>query len=191
VESLIDRYMPEWDVRERHRTRVNAAPERVYAAIRTADLAGSSLVRLLLALRGLPALLTRKGRAMAAARERRVVRLADFERHGFSVLEERAPADLLIGLEGRFWTPTGSLRPARAAGFSGVIPPGEARAAWDFRVEAEEAGGCTLSTETRVRCADAGTRLRFLAYWTLVRPGSGLIRRMMLRSIRRAAESPA
>jgi hypothetical protein len=43
-----------------------------------------------------------------------------------------------------------------------------------------------LSTETRVWCAP-DARAKFRLYWLLVRPGSGLVRRSMLRSIRREA----
>lgn len=39
-----------------------------------------------------------------------------------------------------------------------------------------------------VRCGDPATRRRFLRYWRLIRPGSGLIRGSLLRYIRRLAE---
>jgi hypothetical protein len=43
-----------------------------------------------------------------------------------------------------------------------------------------------LITETRVRVA-ADAHTRFLLYWGMVRPFSGLLRRLMLRDIRRTA----
>jgi hypothetical protein len=187
---LIDRYMPRWDARERHAARVRATPEAVYAALRTADLASSPAVRVLFALRALPAAVLRgraglrEHRARAAA-----IRLEDFERQGFSVLEEDPPRELLIGLEGRFWRPSGELRAVDAASFAGQPPEGTARAAWNFAVEPHGDGSCTLSTETRILCADAAARRSFRLYWAVVRPGSGLIRRMMLAAIRREAES--
>jgi hypothetical protein len=46
-----------------------------------------------------------------------------------------------------------------------------------------------LSTETRVACGDAASRAKFRVYWTFVRPFSGLIRIVMLRAVRRAAEA--
>jgi hypothetical protein len=39
-----------------------------------------------------------------------------------------------------------------------------------------------------VFCADADARRRFKAYWLFVRPFSGLLRIMILRAVRRAAE---
>ena len=99
--------------------------------------------------------------------------------------------ELLIGLEGRFWRPRPDLRTTDTRRFREPLGPGLARAAWDFRLEPLETGATRLSTETRVRCADAAARRRFRPYWLLVRPGSGLILRAMLAAIRRAAEAPA
>jgi hypothetical protein len=185
----IDLWMPRWDARERHRIRVRAAPERVYAALRSTDLAAHPAVRVLLLLRAIPAMLT-DGARRREIRERglRPVTLAAFEEHGFRVLDEDAPRELVIGLEGAFWKPTGNLRPVDTGGFADPVPPGLARAAWNFAVVPEVGGGCVLHTETRILTGDAGARRRFRLYWTLVRPGSGLIRRLMLRAIRAEAE---
>ena len=51
-----------------------------------------------------------------------------------------------------------------------------------------DGAGTLLSTETRVEATDARTRVLFGVYWTLIRLGSGLIRRDMLRAVARAAE---
>jgi hypothetical protein len=186
---LIDRFMPRWDARERHRIRVRAAPEAVYAALRTADLARHPLVRALLALRALPAVLAdRSRRRELRERAARPITLAAFEEQGFRVLAEDPPRELVIGLEGAFWTPAGDLRPVDPLTFAGPVPPGVARAAWNFSVDRVDDRSCVLRTETRILTGDAAARRRFRLYWTLVRPGSGLIRRIMLRSIRAEAE---
>jgi hypothetical protein len=43
--------------------------------------------------------------------------------------------------------------------------------------------GTELVTETRVISTDAATARRFAAYWLMVRIGSGLIRRDLLRAV--------
>jgi hypothetical protein len=49
-----------------------------------------------------------------------------------------------------------------------------------------------VSTETRVSATDASTRARSGLYWKLIRVGSGLIRRDLLRAVaRRATRGPA
>jgi hypothetical protein len=188
---LIDTYMPECDGCERHTIHVQAPPERIYAALRSANLAASPVVRFLFALRALPAAIQggRAGVHAIRAHARAPIRLADFERHGFSILDENAPNELLIGLEGRFWSVSGGLRRVDPASFRALPPAGLARAAWNFRIEPRPDGSCLLSTETRVRCSDSTTRRRFRLYWLLIRPGSGVIRRHMLQAIRQAAES--
>ena len=119
------------------------------------------------------------------------MRHSDFERAGFRVVAERAPEELVIGLLGRFWTATGDLcREVSVANFAAGPAPGLALAGWNFTVVPRADGSCELRTETRVRCAP-DARARFRAYWLIVRPGSGLIRRALLRAIRNEAERRA
>jgi len=49
---LIDRFLPVYDVVERHQIAIHSPPERVYAEVRNIDLTGSKLSRLLFKLRG-------------------------------------------------------------------------------------------------------------------------------------------
>jgi hypothetical protein len=51
-----------------------------------------------------------------------------------------------------------------------------------------EGKGARLETETRVFLTDAAARRRFDAYWIVVRPFSGLIRRRWLRAAKHRAE---
>ncbi len=185
--TLLDEYFAAHDASERHTVRIASPPAAVFAALRTADLNGHVVTRVLLALRALPAWLMRRGPTRAEPAPRRVT-LADFERHGFVVLAERAPEELLIGLQGRFWTLTGQLEPLDAAAARLPVPAGRARAGWNFATQPLPDGGTLLSTETRIVCSDPATRRRFLWYWRVIQPGSGLIRRAMLSRIRREAE---
>lgn len=189
---LIDEYLPRFDAVERHGLSIHANPTRVWAALRTADFGRSPLMATLLGLRALPSLLAAPRHTLRRLRERRTAPLTldAFFSRGFVVLEEQPGREMVIGLEGRFWTPAGDLRPTDARRFREALAPGLARVAWDFRAEPLPDGRLRLTTETRVLCADAATRRRFRAYWLIVRPGSGLIRRAMLRAIRRAAEAP-
>jgi hypothetical protein len=57
-----------------------------------------------------------------------------------------------------------------------------------FAFVLEDRGAETLlTTETRVEATDARTRVLFGVYWTLIRVGSGLTRRDMLRAVARAS----
>ncbi len=68
--------------------------------------------------------------------------------------------------------------------FRDFTEPGWAKMAVNFRVADGE-----LSTETRVWLTDAGSRRAFGAYWLVIRPFSGLIRRAWLTAAARRAGS--
>jgi hypothetical protein len=190
--------MPRYDVVERHRIIIRSRACVVYDAIREADLSGGSVTRILLAIRAVPAALVAIARSpraawaeyrhRAAARRRGEVRLKHFEQAGFRIVAERVPEELVIGLLGRFWTPRALCSDVTADTFRTGPPAGQALAGWNFTVTEREDGSSELRTETRVLCAP-GARWKFRLYWLFVRPGSGLIRRAMLRAIRRHAES--
>ena len=169
---ILDELLPRYDYRERHETFVpGAPPERIYHATRNLDFRSSRVVRLLFRLRGMPA---------EAASLDGLVRL------GFIPLADAPPTEMVFGVAGRFWDVRS--RPARlsAAGFQAFDKPGTARAAFNFEAKAW-GGGSLLSTETRIACADRAARRRFGVYWFFIRPFSGLIRRIWLRQIARAA----
>jgi hypothetical protein len=192
MQSLIDQLLPVYDVRERHRTTVRAGAAAVYAAIGSTDLASTPAVRALLFARAIPGAIL-AGRAGLRELRRRLyetVTLRAFERHGFRIIAEFPPDELVIGVEGQFWRLRGGVCTPAPEHFRSVAPaPGTARAVWNFTVRPAGASHVELATETRVQCADAAARRRFLPYWLVIRAGSGLIRRQMLRAIRRAAES--
>ncbi len=185
--SLIDDCMPVFDVAARHSIDVGACAERTYEVARTLPLGAPRLVRVLLGLRAIPALAARafsSHTATGSSGEGLVRGPGDIP---FTLLAEEAGSEFVLGLAGRFWTPAGGIVVSNAAMFRLPPPPGLAHAMWNFRIE-PRVPGCHVTTETRVRCADEATLRNFLRYWRIVRFGSGLIRRSILREIRRQAE---
>lgn len=160
--------LPVYHHHERHAIRVAATPERALAAAREARLNDVPLVRLLFRLRGLRA--GPSGPIWDAL-------LAE----GF-----QAFGDDTVVLVGRPWSPGGSLR--RVDDFVGFAEPGYAKMAMDLR-SVPDGDGARIETETRVYLTDARARRRFRAYWLVVRPFSGLIRRSWLKAAKRRAES--
>jgi hypothetical protein len=180
---LIDRFLPAPEVSSRHETEVRATRARTWAAARSLDVGGSPVVRALFALRSLPGIFSRQGperRALGTGMD-------GLLRNGFVILAEAPGDEIVLGLVGRFWTPAGGIVRIDPADFAGFDRPGYAVAAWNFTLRGD--GPVRLATETRVRCTDDAARRRFRAYWTLVGPFSGLIRKEMLRTLRRTAEA--
>src|SRR5688500_2889575 len=193
IPMLIDKFLPSFDAVESHTTIVRAPVERVWNAIRTADFGSNGIVRALFALRGMPAFLTAPREALARARTpvHAPLTLDAALTHGFIILGEQPGRELLLGTAGRFWGARGALCHIDPQHFMSFDEPGAAQAAWNFAVRPLVGEKTVLTTETRVRCVDPSGRWRFRIYWTLIRPFSGLIRLVMLRAIKRAAEHPA
>ena len=184
--TLIDEFLPAYDVAERHQVEVSARIERVYDAVRSLNLGGSGVVRMLFWLRELPALFLRPSSRGAAGRLG--LTLDALLNSGFVLLGERPNEELALGLVGRFWTPSGDIQRLTLKGFRDFQRRGYAKAVWTFSLSGRADGTTLLATETRVLCLDATSGKRFLPYWSFVGPFSGLIRRQILQSIKRQAE---
>ncbi len=182
---LIDKFLPRWSFAETHSIEIEASPETVYECVRGLDFGDSVLVRLLFWLRGAPGLLSRlRGRQQRSMG----LTIADLQRFGFVLLGETPDRELLLGLVGQFWKPTGNVRRIEAARFPEFSEPEFAKAAWNFHIAPLSSSRIRLRTETRILCLDDFSRRRFSAYWRLIRPFSGLVRKDALRIIRRSAE---
>jgi hypothetical protein len=181
---LIDDFAPSHHFGERHATTVRASPPVVMRAVREVRASEVLLLRELLTLRGLPGVLT--GDRVGGG-DQRVLEWA--RAAGFVTLAD-ADEELVLGLIGALWSLTAQpLAVADADEFAAVDRPDLAKAVMNLRADGGPEGPVTLSTETRVTIQDPGARRRFAAYWTVIRPGSGLLRHTLLRAVRRRAET--
>ena len=181
---LIDSFAPNPDAFEIHSIAIDASPETVYGALWTTDVGGSLIIKLLMGLRSLPELVLRRG--CLPPRDRKIT-LQTVIDSGFGILANE-PEEIVLGVTGKFWRPTGNLLPFDRDSFASAVRPGLARAVWNFSIKESSAGQTILSTETRVTCGDHDSRRKFRDYWFFVRPFSGLIRRIMLRAVKRACK---
>lgn len=175
---LLDQVMPSYDRGELHRRQTTTAPADLWRAIHDLRADELPLMRALMSVRTL-------GRRVDDAN--RTV-LQGFQRMGFRRLAEERERELVVVGIGQFWKPSGGLREVTDKDqFLSFAEPGYAKVAFNFRIDDGE-----LSTETRIAGTDPRARRLFGLYWTLIRPGSGLIRREWLRALdRRARESAA
>jgi hypothetical protein len=180
---LIDRFLPTYDEIEHHEMTVDAPPGGTYRAVKELDLARSPVVLALLFVRGIPTLFT------GAVKPKRRLGLEEILDAGFVVLAEEPGRELVLGIVGKFWRLTSGVHRIDADDFTGFGAPGFAKAAWNFLVSERSGGGSTVVTETRVVCTDAESRRKFARYWRLIGPFSAVIRRVLLRGIKREAES--
>jgi hypothetical protein len=182
---LIDSFAPRPDAVETHSIVINAPREAVYRILWTADLGQSFIIKSLLALRSIPGFIARP----CAMPQNRKITLKTLIDSGFGLLAEKPDEEIVLGVTGRFWRPAGNLSPFHRPDFDRAVPAGFARGVWNFSISEQVPGQTILATETRVTCGDSASRRKFLAYWLVVRPFSGLIRLIMLKSVRKMAEA--
>jgi hypothetical protein len=178
---LLDELLPGFDVNEVHTRELSGEPAAVLAAARAVTPGEIRFMGALLSLRSLP------GRIRRTAVETRPEEpfIEQALRLGFVLLGERAD-EVVVGAIGRFWSPAGN-RPLRfrdRGEFLAFEKPGYAKALMNIAVR-PQGSGTLLSTETRIASTDPAARRRFRAYWMLVGPWSGLIRREWLLAAQR------
>lgn len=180
---LIDDFMPNFDVSERHHTLVLAPADHAYAAARKVDLVRSRVVRGLLTARGIPGLVTRRRRSAP-----RSMTMDDLLAAGFVWLGEEPGREFVLGLVGTFWKPKGGVSRVDPSEFASFDEPGQAKAVWNFRVIPDGDDRSFVTTETRVRVPDEPSRRKFVLYWAAIGPFSGVIRKQALSLIKADAE---
>ena len=182
---LIDSFAPRPDAVEIHRIVIKASQATVYRVLKTADLGQSIIIKSLLALRSIPGYIAHP----CAMPQNRKITLQTLMDSGFGLLAEKPGEEIVLGITGRFWRPAGNVSPFNRPDFDRPVSAGFARGIWNFSVSEPIPGQTLLTTETRVTCGDPASRRKFLAYWLVVRPFSGLIRLIMLKSVRKMAEA--
>ena len=179
---VLDTYLPEFDVRERHSRLLDADAGAVRAAIGETDLTGIPAVRALLVLRALPGRLRARlgGRAAPVPPP---FTLADMPRAGWTPLAE-GPEEVAFGTLTRPWR-VGDEAPLTIdrESFAAFSTPGYAKVAFSIRADPYGPHRSLVTTETRVSTTDPRSRRRFAAYWVVVGPASALIRKLVLRRL--------
>jgi hypothetical protein len=179
--ALIEKFAPVWQFREVHRIGVLAPADAAMRAIREVTAREIHLFRFLTWLR-------RVGRPgpeslLNPPPDKPILDVA--LRSGFLELQS-SEREIVVGSV--VVKPRGRKSPASPDEFRTISDTGYAKAVMNFRVEQYPLAMCLITTETRVWASDDTTRRKFALYWWTIRLGSGLIRRMWLRAIRRRAE---
>jgi hypothetical protein len=178
----LDHCLPEYDVRERHSISIDAPPASVLVEVLRVTPRDVPVMVALMAIRLLPELL--RGRRALRPEDRPIVE--QMERGGFVRLA-LTDDELVLGVVGRFWRPSGGRGRISADDFARFAEPGWAKAAVNFRA-VPQGDHTLLTTETRILATDRAARRSFGCYWRLIYPGSAAIRVAWLRAIRRRAE---
>jgi hypothetical protein len=181
-DALLDRFMPVYDVVERHAVHVDAPAEATLEAARNADLFSAPLVRAIF--KGRELLLG----AAAGERSRPPGLLAEMQSLGWRVLAETPGREVVVGAVTRPWEADVTFRGVPPDQFASFADPRFVKIAWTLGADPNASGGSIFRTETRAVATDAFARAKFRRYWAFLSPGIILIRRASLAVVKADAE---
>jgi hypothetical protein len=171
---LQNKYLSIYQFAEKHSITLRQPPEVVWPFIARMDFSGVWVIRILFALRMMPA---------------KMMNLEGLQRGRFVILEQKENEELIIGLIGQFWRPSGNLQKFLPEEFSAYSASGFVKATWNFLLVPKADQTVEVITETRIWCPNSKVLKKFSRYWFFVRPFSGLIRREILKQLKRKAEA--
>ena len=183
--TQLDQFAPSYQFNETHSIRVRAPRDRVYQAIKAVTADEILLFRTLTWIRRLG----HSGPESILNAPGQLPLLEVATRTSFLLLSEDVNREIVVGTA--VMVPRG-FHPERRPSpedFRAVHEAGFVLAAMNFLVEDAGPGACIVTTETRAYATDASTQRRLAAYWRTIYPGSALIRRMWLRTIKKRAEA--
>jgi hypothetical protein len=185
ADSLLDRFMPAYDVVERQQVRVAAPAAITFASASEMDLFQSLPIRAIF-----------QGREWIMGSTHDATRrppafLALVKSIGWGVLAERPGQEIVMGAVTQPWLADVVFRPLPPDEFAAFNQPGYVKIAWTLRADPIGDAGSMFRTETRVAPTDPIARAKFRRYWSLVSPGIILIRRLTLGPLKAEAERRA
>jgi hypothetical protein len=181
-DELLDRFMPNYEVVERHHIHVSAPADAVLDAAREQNLFRSPAARAIFKAREIVL------RATPDDRPQPHGLLAVVQSLGWGVLADVPGREIVVGGVTRPWEPNVKFRALPPEEFAAFCEPGYVKIAWTLRADPVDECETIFRTETRAIATDAEARSRFRWYWTFASPGVAMIRWLSLGPLKRDAE---
>jgi hypothetical protein len=181
-DPFLDRFMPSYEVVERHHIRVAAPAAVTLAVAREMDLQASSIVRTIIRARELILGATPDDRPRPRGLFDEVRSL------GWGVLAEVPDREVVVGAVTKPWEANVSFRSLPPEQFAAFAEPGYVKIAWTVRADPIGTTASVFRTETRALATDPTARHRFRRYWAFLSPGIVAIRWALLRPVKLEAE---
>lgn len=182
ADALLDRFMPRYEVVERHHIQVEAPAEIAFAAATEMDLQQSPVIR---------AIFKARERIMGSHAARGPVPqglLAQTHALGWGILAEVPGREIVMGAVTQPWLADVVFRALPPDTFAAFDEPDYVKIVWTLRCDRIGDAQSVFRTETRVSTTSPTARAKFRRYWSLVSPGIILIRWMSLGPLKAEAE---
>ena len=183
LDELLNQFIPDYDIIERYRVRVEATPQAAMAAARHIDLRDSALIRAIIKLRAL----AMGDKPDETERPRGLI--AETTSMGWRVLAEDPGREVVVGAVTQPWVKDVMFRGLDPEEFAAFREPGYVKIAWTLRVDSVWPDATVFATETRAVATDDEARRKFRHYWRRVVPGTIAIRWLLLRLLKKEAEA--
>jgi hypothetical protein len=182
---LLDRFMPSYEVAERHHIHVSAPAKTVLATASETNLLQTRIARAIFRAREVilgsePDTVTRPNGLVALTKSL-----------GWHVLAEVPDREIVMGAVTQPWKANVTFQGLPAEEFVAFNEPGFVKIAWTLRADPISDSESIFRTETRVVATDASARTKFRRYWSLLSPGIIVIRWVMLQPLKKEAERRA
>ena len=184
-DSLLDRFMPRYDVVERHQINVDAPAAVTFEAATHMNLLASPAIRAIFRAREL---VLGSDAPPAPDRESFIDQMVAI---GWGVLAEVPDREIVMGAVTQPWMANVVFRGLPPAEFSAFAEPGYVKIVWTLRADAVGSSRSIFHTETRVSTTDSAARAKFRRYWSLASPGIIMIRKLSLQPLKADAERRA
>jgi hypothetical protein len=184
-DRLLDDFIPEYEIVERHRIAVAAPAATTLATARDQDLLAHPVIRAVFRMREL----VMQGTAEQQERPRAL--LPQVLSLGWGILADVPGREVVVGAVTQPWKSDVVFHALPPGRFRAFGEPGFVKIAWSLRADPTGPQSSVFRTETRAVATDASARMKFRRYWSLVSPGVGLIRRMSLGPLKCEAERRA
>lgn len=185
-DDLLDRFMPTYDVVERHHVRVAAPAGVTFATAGEIDLFETPIAKALFKAREL----LLRSTPEPAPQTRGLLETA--EAIGWRPLARVPDREIVFGAVTQPWEANATFRGLSPEEFAAFREPGYVKIAWTLRADPIEPGGQSIfRTETRAVATDVDAYGRFRRYWSFLSPGIILIRLASLGPLKAEAERRA
>jgi hypothetical protein len=182
---LLDRFIPAYEVVERHHVWVAAPAGITLAAACDMDLQQSAVIRAIF--RGRELILGSDPEDAQRPREL----LAQVQALGWGVLAENPGREVVVGAVTQPWKADVVFRALPPDEFADFHEPGYVKIVWTLRADPIGPEASVFRTETRAVATDPTARAAFRRYWSFLSPGIVLIRRLSLGLVKAEAERRA
>ena len=179
-DAVLDRFMPTYDVVERHNVRVAAPAEMAFHTACAMDLQRSRVIRAVFKARDCIM------HSQSGTNPEAHGFLSQMKAIGWGVLAEIPGREVIMGAVTQPWLPNPVFRPLLPGDFAAFNDPDYVKIVWTLRADPISAQESVFRTETRALATDHTARSKFRLYWSFVAPGVRLIRWMSGRLVKAA-----